>query len=163
MLHNLISLRNVASISLGLLALGALAAVTLPLTSRTARAEGRSGELHMTKNCVAFTGNPGSYCAVTASNLHEIVIGSQIFYDQPSGVPGLLEGGLDSNVVLYVGTGDWAVGRCTLDGTTNLGLCIFSDGTGSLAGFHARAIVSSTDGVNYALDGTYSFGPERQR
>lgn len=64
---------------------------------------------------------------------------------------------LDSNAVLVAGTGDWAVGRCTLDITGNRGLCTFSDGTGQFTGFHARVDVSSTDGLNYSWDGTYSF------
>jgi hypothetical protein len=64
---------------------------------------------------------------------------------------------VDSSAVLYVGTGNWAVGRCTLDSTGNFGLCTFSDGTGRLAGFHARVDVSSTDGLNYSWNGTYSF------
>jgi len=73
---------------------------------------------------------------------------------------------LDSNVVLYVGTGDWAVGRCTVD-VNNIGLCTFSDGTGRLTGFTARVVVtpfsSSPTEVNYHWDGTYSFSPEPPR
>ena len=37
-------------------------------------------------------------------------------------------GMLDSNVVLDAGNGNRAVGRCTLDLVTGLGLCTFSDG-----------------------------------
>ena len=158
MLRNPVSKRNVISISLVLLALAALGATSLSLMPRAAQADERHGDLHLTKNCSAFTGGPGSYCMITDSSLPEIKIGSNLYYDQPDAtVPGLLEGGLDSNVVLYVGTGDWALGRCTLDGITNLGLCTFSDGTGPFTGFHARVNVSSADGLNYSLDGTYSF------
>jgi hypothetical protein len=65
---------------------------------------------------------------------------------------------------LDVGTGDWAVGRCTLDLNTGLGLCTFSDGTGKLTGFQARVNVSPfPDFVNYHWDGTYSFSPEGDR
>jgi hypothetical protein len=155
MLRNPVSKRNIISISLVLLA---LAAMTLALKPRAVQADKRHGDLHLKKNCSAFTGGPGSYCMITDSNLSEITNGSKVYYDQPAAVvTGLLEGGLDSNVVLYVDTGDWAVGRCTLDGITNLGLCTFSDGTGTLTGFHARVNVSSSDGLNYSLDGTYSF------
>jgi hypothetical protein len=160
MLRNPVSKRSVISISLGLLALAALAAMALSLMPRAAQADERHGDLHLKKNCSAFTFSPGSYCMITDSNLSEITNGSKVYYDQPAPVvSGLLEGGLDSNVVLYVDTGDWAVGRCTLDGITNLGLCTFSDGTGTLTGFHARVNVSSSDGLNYSLDGTYSFSP----
>lgn len=160
MLRNLASKRNVISISLVLLM---LAAMTLALKPKAVRADERHGDLHLTKDCSAFTFGPGSYCTITDSNLSEITSGmngSKIYYDQPTPVVGgLLEGGLDSNVVLYVDTGDWAVGRCTLDGITNLGLCTFSDGTGTLTGFHARVNVSSSNGFIYSLDGTYSFSP----
>jgi hypothetical protein len=160
MLRSPVSKRNVISISLVLLA---LAAISLALKPRAAQADERHGDLHLKKNCSAFTFGPGSYCMITDSNLSEITSGtngSRVYYDQPTPVVGgLLEGGLDSNVVLYVDTGDWAVGRCTLDGITNLGLCTFSDGTGTLTGFQARLNVSSSDGLNYSLDGTYSFSP----
>ena len=51
-----------------------------------------------------------------------------------------------------------AIGRCTLDLQTGIGLCTLSDGTGGFAGFHARARVTPpTDGVNWHWDGIYSF------
>jgi hypothetical protein len=64
---------------------------------------------------------------------------------------------LDSNVVLDAGNGNRAVGRCTLDGTTGLGLCTFSDGLGRFAGFQARVDVTYTGGADWELNGTYSF------
>jgi hypothetical protein len=70
---------------------------------------------------------------------------------------------LDSNIVLDAGDGNRAVGRCTLDFATRLGLCTFSDGTGSLAGFHARVDVSHLGGRDWAWDGTYSFRREADR
>ena len=87
-----------------------------------------------------------------------------VFYDQPlwaTVTPPTLEGGyiaLDSNVVLWVSTDDWAVGRCTL-GPTFSGICTFSDGTGQLTGFHARVNVSPIGGTLYSWQGTYSFRP----
>ena len=69
-----------------------------------------------------------------------------------SGVPAGL---LDSNVVLDAGDGNRALGRCTLDLTTGLGLCTFSDGIGSLAGFHARVAVDCTAECRW--DGVYGF------
>ena len=115
--------------------------------------------LHITKTCPAssFTGAPGSYCTITASNVPAIKPGSKVFYDQGFGVP---PGMLDSNVLLSVGPGDWATGRCTLDGNTGLGLCQFTDGVGQLAGFTARVKVSPfPDGTDFHWDGTYSFSP----
>jgi hypothetical protein len=123
---------------------------------------GRNGQLHVTKNCSQFTGGPASFCTITSSNLAEIKAGSKVFYDLPVILP-TATGLFDSATVLNVGTGDFAVGRCTLDNTTNLGICTFSDGAGGLTGFHARVNVSSIDGINYSWNGTYGFSPEPDR
>ena len=122
-------------------------------------AEGRSGELRVIKNCNDYTGQAGSFCTIASSNLPEIV-GARVFYDQAFGIPNPNPPGgmLDSNVLLYAGTGDWAVGRCTLDGNTGLGLCTFSDGVGKLAGFQARLAVAVASGANnFSWDGRYHF------
>jgi hypothetical protein len=131
----------------------------------------RNGVLHVTKLCNQFsTAYPGSYCTIASSNLLAIPANSTVFYFQaaigvgtPTPIPDFpLLSLLDSNIVLYVGTGNWAVGRCTLDNNTNLGVCTFSDGTGPLTGFTARLNVSpdSTNPWLYHWDGTYSFSSE---
>jgi hypothetical protein len=117
-------------------------------------------QLHATKNCKDYTGAAGSFCTITSSSLPEIKVGSKVIYDQAAGIP---EGMLDSNIVLDAGDGNRAVGRCTLDLVTRLGLCTFSDGTGELAGFHARVDVSHLGGRDWAWDGTYSFRREADR
>jgi hypothetical protein len=120
----------------------------------------RNGQLHATKECSKYTGAAGSFCTITSSSLPEIKVGSKVLYDQAAGVP---TGMLDSNVVLDAGNGDKAVGRCTLDFATGLGLCTFSDGTGRFTGFHARVDVSHLGGPDWAWDGTYGFRPEPGR
>jgi hypothetical protein len=178
MLRNPVLKRSVFSISFGLLTLAGLTAMILPLTLRPAQAHERNGELHVTKNCSAWTLDNGAFCTITSSNLPEIEVGSKVLYAQapvgcdnggttyPCTVPlSTPEGGyisVDSSAVLYVGTGNWAVGRCTLDNTGNSGLCTFSDGIGPLTGFRARVLVSSTDGLNYQWNGTYSFRLEEK-
>jgi hypothetical protein len=135
-------------------------------TTSVSASSARRGELHVTKECSAYTGAAGAYCTITGSNLADIEVGSQVLYSQAAVDPTTPEGrsiGLDSSAVLYVGPGDWAVGRCTLDMTGNSGLCTFSDGTGRLTGLRARVVVSSTDGVNYSWNGTYSFSPVPER
>jgi len=124
-------------------------------------ASARRGELHVMKECSQYNGTAGSFCTITSSNLTEILIGSRVYYDQAAGIP---TGLLDSNVVLDAGNGDRAVGRCTLDLETLLGLCTFSDGTGRFSGFQARVEVSylGTDS-DFAWDGTYSFTPRADR
>jgi hypothetical protein len=138
--------------------LGALLLAAVGLAPRVALAH-EKGQLHVTKNCSEYTGAAGSFCTITSSNLAVLKVGTKVFYDQAAGIP---TGMLDSNVVLYAGTGDWAVGRCTLDMSTTLGLCTFSDGTGDFAGFSARVDVSPfppPDAVDIHWDGTYSFDP----
>ena len=163
MLRNSASKKNVISIFLVLLALGAM---TLALKPRAAKADERHGDLHLTKNCSTYTGAAGSFCTFTSSNIPEITAGSKVYYTQAAVAPEVppVPGdesaniSLDSNVVLFVGDNDWATGRCTLDTIGfDSGLCTISDGTGALTGFHARVLVSSTDGVNYTWAGTYSF------
>ena len=112
----------------------------------------QSGQLHLTKECSENTGQPGGFCTFTSSNLAQITVGSKIFYDQAPGIP---TGLLDSNVILDAEDGNRAVGRCTLDLGTGLGLCTFSDGTGQLTGFTARVDVVCT--VDCTWDGTYKF------
>ena len=133
---------------------GNIGAVAVSADSR------RSHELHVTKECSQDTGQAGSFCTITSSSLAAIAVGSKVFYDQAVGTP---SGMLDSNVVLVAGSGDWAVGRCTLDLGTGLGVCSFSDGTGPFAGFHARVDVSHLGGPNFAWNGTYSFSPQANR
>jgi len=112
-------------------------------------------KLHVTKECSNYSGTAGSFCTITSSNLNELKVGSTVFYDQAAGIPAGL---LDSNVVLDAGDGNRAVGRCTLELATGLGLCTFSDGTGEFAGFNARVRVTPPDdGENWHWEGTYSF------
>jgi hypothetical protein len=133
-------------------------ALTLALTTGAALADERNGQLHVTKECSQDKGAAGDHCTITSSNLAEIKVGSKVFYDQAAGIP---TGLLDSNVVLDAGNGNRAVGRCTLDLTTGLGLCTFSDGTGQFARFTARVDVDCRSGCRW--DGTYSFRPEPER
>ena len=113
----------------------------------------------MTKECTEYFGAAGEFCTITSSNLARIKVGSRVYYDQPAGIPAGL---LDSNVVLDAGNGNRALGRCTLDLTTGLGLCTFSDGIGRFAGFNARVQVSppSAEEEDWRWEGTYSFSPQ---
>jgi hypothetical protein len=135
----------------------------------TVSAAGRNGTLQITKNCTEYfaaQGAAGQSCMITSSTLAEIpaVPTTRVYYDQAFGLPAIgLRGFLDSNVLLYVRPGDWAVGRCTLDGNSGTGLCTFSDGVGSLAGFRARVAVAPAGGFYFTWEGTYSFRAEEER
>lgn len=137
--------------------LGALCAGALVLSTGAAGLSAspeRGRKLHITKECSEFTGAAGSWCTITASNIGRLPIGTRVFYSQAAGVP---KGLLDSNVVLDAGNGNRAVGRCTLDLATGLGLCTFYDGTGRLAGFEARVNVTCPPGIFCDWDGTFDF------
>jgi len=134
--------------------------VALTLSSRAGVASvsadsERHGDLQVTMNCANYTGAAGSSCTITTSNLEEIKVGSNCFMGQPTNIP---VGFLDSNVLLEAGSGDWTVGRITVEFATGRGLGIFSDGTGQFAGLNARFNVSTTDGLNFSWNGTYAFG-----
>jgi len=133
--------------------------LALAATSLSAFSE-RNGRLHVTKECSDYFGEVGGHCTITSSNLPALPPGSRVYYDQAFGIPA---GNLDSNVLLYVSPGNWAVGRCTLDGGTLTGLCTFRDGVGDFAGFNARVEVSPLGGVDFSWDGTYSFSQDNDR
>jgi hypothetical protein len=118
----------------------------------------RKGELHVTKDCPGntFVG-PWEFCTIKTSNFGRIKVNSRVYYVDP---PNFELGLQDSAVVLDAGNGNRAIGRCTVDFATGLGLCTFSDGTGRFAGFRARVQVTPpADDTDYwHWDGTYSFG-----
>jgi hypothetical protein len=142
---------RVAAFVVAILVLLPVSPVRTGVASVSASSE-RNRELHVTKECSQDRGLAGDFCTITSSNLAEIKVGSKVFYDQPAGIP---TGLLDSNVVVDAGNGNRAVGRCTLDLTTALGMCAFSDGLGQFSGFHARVDVDCRSGCRW--DGTYGF------
>jgi hypothetical protein len=148
-------LTTTTTLTVAVASLGALGVLLSIGAVRVSADSERNGVLHVTKSCSQYTGAAGSYCTITSSNIPEIKIGAKVYYSQAFGIlPGLL----DSPVVLDVGTGDWAVGRCTLDASTARGLCTFSDGTGQLTGFRARINVTPFPNfIDYHWDGTYGF------
>jgi hypothetical protein len=153
-------LKDITTI-VALVLVAGFAALALSLSAGAASVSASSekhGQLHLTKECSQNNGNPGDFCTFTSSNLAQIPTGSRVYYDQAAGIP---SGLLDSNVVLDAGGGNRAVGRCTLDFGTGLGLCTFSDGTGKFAGFNARVDVDCTSGCRW--DGTYSFIQEHDK
>jgi hypothetical protein len=123
--------------------------------AETSASSPRSGALHVTKECSAYTGLAGSFCTITSSNLKWIKVGSRVFYAKAAGATSL-----DSDVILDPpGRGSsTAFGHCALDFATAQGLCTFSGGTGNFRRFQAAVAVSYLGGPNWAWDGTYSFG-----
>ena len=135
--------------------------IVLNLSLATAQSgpDGRKGKLHLVKDTSQYAGLPGGFATITTSNLADIPVGSKIYYDQAPDIP---PGLIDSSVVLDAGNGNRAMGRCTTDLVTWIGLCTFSDGIGALAGFHARLDVSlkSLELGTFDLRGTYHFAQD---
>ena len=118
----------------------------------------RSGELHVTKDCSSYAGQPGDSCTITSSNLDAIEVHSTVIYAQAADFATLT---LDSDVVLNPpGPGNnLAFGHCHLNLATGVGLCTFSGGTGKFTWFDARVVVTFLGKPNWAWNGTYSFNP----
>jgi hypothetical protein len=115
----------------------------------------RSGALHATKECSAYTGLAGAYCTITSSNIKAIPVGSKVVYAKAKDPTSL-----DSDVTLYPpGKGkSVAYGHVVLDFVTRTGVITFSGGTGKFKHFQATAVVSYLGAPNWAWDGTFSFG-----
>lgn len=137
---------------------GSVVAATLSDSDETASpssaAAPRSGALLVTKECSGYTGEAGSFCTITASNVKAIEVDSTILYLQPA----TLFTPAGSDVVLDVpGPGNnQAFGHCSLA----TGVCTFSGGTGKFTKFQASVAVSSNEDFSlWYWNGTFSFIP----
>ena len=132
---------------------GTAAAALAPSLSATFP---RSGVLHVTKECSAYTGLAGSFCTITSSNIRELEVGTRVVYARD-----LTGASLDTDVLLAPpGPGNNAAfGHVVLNLSAGQGLVAVSGGTGKFAWFHANGVVSYMGGPNWAWDGTYSFNP----
>ena len=133
--------------------LAALAFSPSAASSQT-RAPRATKAFHGTKDCSGFTGLAGAFCTIRSSNVKAIKVGSKIFYFQVAS-----KTALDSDMAIYVGRGTVATGHCLLRFATGVGLCTISDGTGALAGFHARLRVTADTSIPelWHWDGPYGF------
>jgi hypothetical protein len=141
----------------GKAALGLLLAVVvtgaLASPSSAATGSGQRRPLHLTKECSEYTAQADSFCTITSSNVDAITVGSRVVYLQ-----GAVGGRLDSDIVLVVGPGDYALGHVTLDFATSTGEITISGGAGDFAKFRAHADVSALGGPDWAWDGSYREG-----
>jgi hypothetical protein len=112
----------------------------------------RRGTLHLTKECSEYTGEAGSFCTVTSSNLAAIPIGSKIVYAEAA----TAAGGVDSDLVVTTPTGDTAFGHVVLDGATQTGTVTLAGGTGQLAELAAELAVAPLAEPTYSWEGPYS-------
>ena len=140
------------------LAAGVLSLVALVVFVSAASSQNRTlrttKPFHVTKDCSGYVGVAGNFCTIRTSNVKALKVGSKIFYMQAGG-----KTALNSDTAIYAGPGNIAAGHCLLRFATGVGLCTISDGTGTLAGFHARVRVTHDSSISdlWHWDGTYSF------
>ena len=116
----------------------------------------RSGELHVTKECSAYTGAAGDFCTITSSNLNLITPGARVIYAQAADFGTLT---LDTDVRIEGPGQNTAFGHVTLDLATGLGSVTISGGSGRFTWISGNGAVSPLGGPDFAWDGTYSFSP----
>jgi hypothetical protein len=135
-----------------------LAALGFSVSAASSQSQTSRGTkpFHGTKDCSGATGLAGGFCTFRSSNVKAITAGSKIFYLHAAG-----KTALDSDIAIFVKRGTVATGHCLLRFATGVGLCTVSDGTGALAGFHARVRVTADSSIPklWHWDGTYSFSP----
>ena len=141
----------------GLIAVFMLAAGITAISALAVASKGsnppRSGALHVTKECSENTGQAFSFCTITSSNVNALSAGSKVVYLQAPGASSL-----DSDIVIVVGPGKFALGHVLLDFATGTGQLTISGGIGPFSSFHAKADVSYLGGPDWAWDGRYRFG-----
>jgi hypothetical protein len=142
---------------IGLIVVVAVAgALAVAGQARTTTAPSRAGALHVAKVCPASTyqGQPGGYCTITDSNVAAIPAGAKIFYFEA-----LVGSQLETDVALYAGPGNVALGHVTLSLATATGVITFRGGTGDFRSFKAEADVTYDAAHDiWHWDGTYTGG-----
>jgi hypothetical protein len=113
----------------------------------------QGGTLHLTKECSEYTGEAGSFCTITSSDLDAIPVGSKVVYTEAV----TAAGGLDTDIVVNTPNGDTAYGHVMLDGATQTGTVTLAGGTGQLADLAADLVVAPLSEPSYSWDGTYSY------
>jgi hypothetical protein len=136
-------------------ALGTVAGICASTAGATApaaasRPSAHSGTLHVTKECSAYTGQADDHCTITSSNLTWIKPGSRVVYLQAA-----VGTSLDSDIVLVVGPGSYALGHVRVDLATGVGSLRLSGGAGKFRSLHAKAAVTPLGGGSFAWDGRY--------
>ena len=138
---------------IGLILVAALAgALAVASQAQTSASSSPTRPLHVTKECSAYQGEPGQFCTILTSNLGAIRPGSKVFYFEAATADGI-----DSDLALYVGPGNEALGHVVLPGNT--GVVTLRGGKGAFRGFQARVVVTQDDQDPnvWHWDGTYRF------
>jgi len=138
----------------GATSLVGLAAIvfTIALAAPALASAPRSGILDVKKECSQFTGQPGSFCTITSSNVRAIPAGSRVVYASAPGA-----GVLDSDLVVQTRGANLAFGHVVLDLATGTGTVTLSGGTGQFKKFSASVAVSPLGGADFGWVGPYSY------
>jgi hypothetical protein len=119
--------------------------------ARATRSE-HSRPLYVTKDCTDYQGLADQSCTIKTSNVPAIKPESRVVYLQAAVGPSL-----DSDIILVVGPGSYALGHVNVDLSTGLGTVRLNGGAGPFRSFHARAAVSPLGGPLFAWEGRYRF------
>ena len=113
--------------------------------------------MKIVKECNEYTGDTPSYCMITDSNIAAIPKGTKIWYWGPDlGVADPMM--TAANAIIDAGVGNLASGYCIVDQTDmahQAGMCAFTAGSGTLAGFNALIKVSEDAQGGFHWDGPY--------
>jgi len=141
----------------------ATAVVLLAAMSATSALAAETKSFTGQKNCSTAVKisppNLGGYCLITKSSL-KILRGASVFYTDAHVVNYVLKSPVTLRAIDE--RGSTATGQCTYYQPKGYppghGLCVYTNGTGKLAGFHATIMVGSptSPGV-FSLRGTYWF------
>jgi hypothetical protein len=145
-------MKRILGLVLAVTTAGALAVAS---QARNTHHPARHGALHVTKECGSYQGQPGQFCTIQTSNIPAIPAGARVFYFEA-----VQNGVLDSDLALYAGPGNVALGHVVLSLTAASGEITFAGGSGAFRRFHARAHVSF-DGSLWHWDGTYRYRGSR--
>jgi hypothetical protein len=139
-----------------LVLVAAVASVAVAATANAAlRPLSPSKALHVTKECSGYHGAAGEFCTIVSSNIPAIEPGIKVVYLSP-----LVNGVLDSDIVLSAGRSGTAYGHVVLDLATNRGRVTLSGGTGKFTQFRADVDVSFDMQTGlWHWDGSYRHGP----
>jgi hypothetical protein len=142
-----------------ILSLTALALAVAPsaMASSVSAPSEQSGTLNVTKECSQYAGQADSFCTIVSSSLSAIAPGSRVVYLEAPGATAL-----DSDIVLVVGPGNYALGHVYLPFPAGPGLVTLAGGTGTFAEFHARVVVTPDSAIaqGWFWNGTYRFGDD---
>jgi hypothetical protein len=134
-----------------------LAIAAAGMVATASSATPRSGTLQVTKECSQYTGQAGSFCMITSSNINAIKPGSRVVYGSAADFN---LGVLDSDLAIDAPGNNTAFGHVVLDLATFTGVVTLSGGTGRFAHFHAGPLaVACPSFPECSWDGPYRFAP----